>query len=970
MRYLVRWVGGAGQVGAFVFALSCLTAGAAWAQAPIRVRTAAELQGAFSRVPDGGVIELAAGTYRAPANGFNVSNLRKEFTVRAAAGVPTSAVVLDGEGARPILRLRNRSRAQGKAITFQGLTFANGVSTANNDAGGVSVAFGEARFIRCFFRGNRADGPSTGGGALKIYDGSTVSVIGGELRDNSSKNRGGAISMRHSELYVHDALFAGNRVNLPGHSSRAAGGAVYVLDGKLRVFNTRFEGNQAGWVGGAVYAFGTWSEPVGTPRADVTIVRSTFTDNRAVADPCCAPAAETTGGAIHAEDHATLRIQGSYFLRNQAEFGGAVDLYRAVAEIGGSIFQGNQANVSPGRIGAGGALAAFSNDGLDSPLDRRPARVDISDTFLQGRLGPGPAPAHLGGCLMVAGDKNRHYGENGTVRGGTAAENRAVLTLRNVLLADCDVEVGPAGAGGFGGAVQGELVDLLMEDSLILNSDAAGAGDRGGVGGGISLQYDANAVIRRSALARNSAARWGGGLFVSGSAIRVEQSQFLGNDVVPGTSERLADSRGASLFTIPLASEQNPLRAHDVSGVVASSVFSDDLGLPIWEVDPGVGPANAVRYDGNRIFGALFGDRVYLNTFTDPGRRGSNVPELNSLFVSRPGRPATRKSEVPNERLFSPPSAGTVVAVPSGLAAGAPGATARARIGFAWAGRSAALAGQPLDTRAGLLTAPTPGDYALAVDGAAADLARVGPLACTGGPVLCLQNGRFRVEAQWKDAAGNTSAARAVAISEQAGWFGFADPASVELAVRILPGNGYFGVSFAGLSTLEAAVTVLDTVTGRVKTYAIPAGTLASVADPRAFPASAAAAARSVEGDLVAVPEPACAVGPGQLCLSGGRIRAELTWRNPRTGRVQAAQAVPLADGSGYFWLNAAGAPDLVIKIVDGRALNRHFWVFYGALTSEQFTLTVVDTDTGRRKVYNNPAGRLMSRADTMALRE
>jgi hypothetical protein len=30
----------------------------------------------------------------------------------------------------------------------------------------------------------------------------------------------------------------------------------------------------------------------------------------------------------------------------------------------------------------------------------------------------------------------------------------------------------------------------------------------------------------------------------------------------------------------------------------------------------------------------------------------------------------------------------------------------------------------------------------------------------------------------------------------------------------------------------------------------------------------------------------------------------------------------------------------------------------------------VVDTDTGRRKVYSNPAGRLASLADTMALRE
>lgn len=957
--------------------LGVLSGGAAFAQTPVRVRTSAELQSAFSRVGDGGVIELAAGTYRAPGNGFNVGNLRKSFTVRAAAGVPVAGVVLDGEGLRPILRLKNRNRSQGKAITFQGLTFAKGAATANNDAGGVSIAFGEARFLNCVFRGNRAEGPSTGGGALKIYDGSTVSLVGGELRDNSSKNRGGGISMRHSELYVHGTLFAGNRVNLPGHIAHAAGGAIYVLDGKLRVSNSRFEGNQAGWVGGALYVFGTWADPLGTPHADVTVVRSTFSDNRAVPDPCCAPAGVTTGGAIHAEDHATVRVQGSYFLRNQAEFGGAVDLYRAVAEIGGSVFQGNQANLSPSGFGVGGAIAAFSNDEPGSTINRRAARVELSDTFLQGRVGPGPAPAHLGGCLLVEGDETRHYGENGVPRGGTAAENRAVLTLRNVLLADCDVETtsaGTAGLGGFGGALAGDLLDLTMEDSMILDSDAEGAGDRGGVGGGIALQYDSNAVILRSTFARNSARRWGGGMFVSGSTIRVEQSQFLYNDVNPGVSERLADSRGAAIFTMPLASEQNPARTHDVSGVVASSVFSDNVGLPIWEVDPEFGPVNAVRYDGNRIFGTLFGDRVYVHTLSDPGRRGANVPELNSLFVSRPGRPSTRKSEVPNERLFSPPSVGSVVAAPAGLAAGAPGATARARIGFAWTGRGATLAGKPLADRVGLMTAPGTGDYPLAVDGAVADVARVADLACTGGPVLCLQSTRFRVEVQWQDATtGATGAGRAVAISEQGGYFWFTDPASVEFAVKILDtraSNGHFGVSFAGLSSLAATVTVFDTVTGRVKSYANPAGTLASVADPRAFPAAAAARSRVSDESLASAPESACAVGPGQLCLSGGRIRAELTWRNPRNGRVQTAQAVPLTGSSGYFWFTAAGAPDVVVKVVDGRALNRHFWVFYGALTAEQYTLTVVDTDTGRRKVYRNPAGRLQSRADTMALRE
>src|ERR1700680_4702355 len=41
---------------------------------------------ALRQVANGGVIELAAGTYPAPAAGFRISNARKSFTIRAAAG--------------------------------------------------------------------------------------------------------------------------------------------------------------------------------------------------------------------------------------------------------------------------------------------------------------------------------------------------------------------------------------------------------------------------------------------------------------------------------------------------------------------------------------------------------------------------------------------------------------------------------------------------------------------------------------------------------------------------------------------------------------------------------------------------------------------------------------------------------------------------------------------------------------------
>ena len=50
---------------------------------------------------------------------------------------------------------------------------------------------------------------------------------------------------------------------------------------------------------------------------------------------------------------------------------------------------------------------------------------------------------------------------------------------------------------------------------------------------------------------------------------------------------------------------------------------------------------------------------------------------------------------------------------------------------------------------------------------------------------------------------------------------------------------------------------------------------------------------------------------------------------------------------------------------MDTRAVNNFFWVFYGALSNVEYTITVTDTLTGRTKTYFNPQGQLASVADT-----
>jgi hypothetical protein len=80
-----------------------------------------------------------------------------------------------------------------------------------------------------------------------------------------------------------------------------------------------------------------------------------------------------------------------------------------------------------------------------------------------------------------------------------------------------------------------------------------------------------------------------------------------------------------------------------------------------------------------------------------------------------------------------------------------------------------------------------------------------------------------------------------------------------------------------------------------------------------------------------------------------------------------AGQTVPLTSDSGSFWFFSPGNLELIVKVVDGRAVTGHFWVFYGALSDVEYTITVTDTETGTSRTYSNPQGRLASVADTSA---
>jgi hypothetical protein len=109
-----------------------------------------------------------------------------------------------------------------------------------------------------------------------------------------------------------------------------------------------------------------------------------------------------------------------------------------------------------------------------------------------------------------------------------------------------------------------------------------------------------------------------------------------------------------------------------------------------------------------------------------------------------------------------------------------------------------------------------------------------------------------------------------------------------------------------------------------------------------------------------------CGTG-NELCLNGGRFRARVVWHTSPSGPEGEGRPIGLAGDTGAFWFFSPTNAELVVKVLDGTAVNDHFWVFYGSLTDVAFDLTITDTLTGQERTYHNPAGTMASRADTEA---
>ena len=144
----------------------------------------------------------------------------------------------------------------------------------------------------------------------------------------------------------------------------------------------------------------------------------------------------------------------------------------------------------------------------------------------------------------------------------------------------------------------------------------------------------------------------------------------------------------------------------------------------------------------------------------------------------------------------------------------------------------------------------------------------------------------------------------------------------------------------SGLST--SSLTYVIPASG---TYTIDAETLESVTSTHPNTGAYSISVRGCNGSAPT----------GILTLLGTRFQVSAAYTSA-AGSGQGT-AVNLSNDTGYFWFFAPNAVELVVTLIDGRAVDNHYWVFAGGLTDVDVVITVLDTVAGTTKTYHNPQG-------------
>jgi streptogramin lyase len=278
------------------------------------------------------------------------------------------------------------------------------------------------------------------------------------------------------------------------------------------------------------------------------------------------------------------------------------------------------------------------------------------------------------------------------------------------------------------------------------------------------------------------------------------------------------------------------------------------------------------------------------------------------------------------------------------------------------------------------------------------------PSSCTpGGTTLCIDDQpgdkrwQVRVSYHTAQAGGLAGDGHAIPLAglgvSHGGLFWFFGADNPEMLVKVLNActlNQKFWIYASATTNVAYTLTVTDTKTGRTKVYANPDGKIpAPVQDTSALACTsgtdfAADSADAGAGDALSPQDVAdfaappslvkgCASSATTLCIDG-RFAVTVSYHTAQaggrsgSGQVIGLQSLGVAQG-GLFWFFGQDNPEMLVKVLNGCALNHKFWVYYAAGTNVGFTVKVTDTQTGHTHSYTNADGKAAAPVqDTSAL--
>ena len=105
----------------------------------------------------------------------------------------------------------------------------------------------------------------------------------------------------------------------------------------------------------------------------------------------------------------------------------------------------------------------------------------------------------------------------------------------------------------------------------------------------------------------------------------------------------------------------------------------------------------------------------------------------------------------------------------------------------------------------------------------------------------------------------------------------------------------------------------------------------------------------------------ACPGSFAEACLVGSRFKADITWMTSNGQTGNGTLTAFGSDDSAIFYFFDPTNWEVLLKVIDGCALNQKYWVFYSATTNVKFTITVRDTLKAVSKVYTNAQNHVAS---------